>query len=162
MNAVIKASVALAVLVEIVSVIWTVAGLHQMNPLLGFVYLVVVIVLNVGCIFWALKQTADQNGYGKQLLNVVVFGLIAGVLIFAFSMLHLTLLFPNYLDEEGTVLIEFVEGAGLPADATQARIDQIEARTPVRQSASGLIGTFLTSLIVGAIVAIFKRHKLAT
>jgi hypothetical protein len=159
MNAVIKAGVALAVLVEILSVIWAVAGLHQMNPIFGFVLLVVFIVLNVGCIYWALKQTAAENGYGKQLLNVVVFGLIAGVLIFAFSMLNLSVLFPNYLEEEATVLIEFIEGAGLPEDAMQARLEQIEARTPVRQSISGLIGTFVTSLIVGAIVAVFMRKK---
>jgi len=159
MNAVIKAGVALAVLVWIVSVIWAVAGLHQMNPMVGFVFLVVVIVLNAGCIFWALKQTAAENGYGKQLLNVVVFGLIAGVLICALSMLNLTVLFPNYLEEEGTVLIEFIEGAGLPEEALQGRLEQIEARTPFRQSINGLIGTFVTSLIVGAIVAIFARKK---
>lgn len=159
MNAVIKAGVALAVLVWIVSVIWAVAGLHQMNPILGVVLFVVFIVLNAGCIFWALKQTAAENGYGKQLLNVVVFGLIAGVLICALSMLNLTVLFPNYLEEEGTVLIEFMEGAGLPEEALQGRIEQIEGRTPLRQSINGLIGTFFTSLIVGAVVAIFARKK---
>lgn len=159
MNAVIKAGVALAVLVWIVSVIWAVAGLHQMSPMIGLVFLVVVIVLNVGCIYWALKQTAAENGYGKQLRNVVVFGLIAGVLICAFSMLNLTVLFPNYLEEEGTAAIEFVEGMSLPQEAVQGRIEQIEARTPLRQSVNGLIGTFFTSLIVGAIVAIFARKK---
>jgi hypothetical protein len=88
-----------------------------------------------------------------------VFGLIAGVLICAFSMLNLSVLFPNYLEEESTVLIEFIEGTGLPEEAMQARIEQVEARTALRQSISGLIGTFVTSLIVGAIVAIFKRKK---
>jgi hypothetical protein len=159
MNAVIKAGVALAVLVWIVSVIWAVAGLHQTNPIVGLVFLVVVIVLNVGCIYWALKQTAAENGYGKQLWNVILFGLVAGVLICALSMLNLTVLFPNYLEEESTAVIEFMEGAGMPEEALQGRIEQIEARTPLRQSINGLIGTFFTSLIVGAVVAIFVRKK---
>jgi hypothetical protein len=157
MNGVIKASVALAVAVFVVSVLFALGGLY--NPLFGIVFLVVAIVLTVGCIFWALNQTADENGYGKQFLNVVVFGLIAGVLVFAFSMLNLKVLFPDYLAERSTAVIEWLEGMDMPAETLQAQIDKIESATPTRESLNGGIGAFVTSLVVGAVVAIFKRKK---
>jgi hypothetical protein len=159
MSAVIKASVALAVLVEIVSVIFSAAGLHEKGILPGIVLLVVFIALNVGCVFWALKQTAEDNGYGKQLLNAAVFGLIAGVLIVGFAMLNLTVFFPDYLEESQTATIEFLEGMEMPAEALQAQVAKQEARTAWGDSMNGGIGTFFTSLIVGAIIAIFKRKK---
>jgi hypothetical protein len=159
MSAVIKASVALAVLVAIVSVIFAVAGLHEKGIMPGIVLLVVFIALNVGCVFWALKQTAADNGYGKQLLNAAVFGLIAAVLIFGFSILNLKVFFPSYLEESTTATIEFLEGMNMPAEALQAQVQKQEARTVVGDSTGGAIGTFLTSLIVGAIIAIFKRKK---
>ncbi len=39
------------------------------------------------------------------------------------------------------------------------QIAKIEAVTPMKSSMQGMIGTFFTSLIVGAIIAIFKRKK---
>ena len=82
MNSVIKASVALAVLVTIVSVIFVAAGLHESSPMLGIVLILLFIGLNVGCLFWALSPTAAVNGYGKQMLNVGIFGVVAAVVIF--------------------------------------------------------------------------------
>jgi len=159
MNAAIKASVALAVLVWVVSAIFAVAGLHESNPLVGIVILVVFIGLTVGCVFWALNATAAENGYGKQLISAVVLGLIAGVLIIGFSMLNLTVLFPDYLDENTTAVVEFLEGANLPEEVLQKQVAGLENRTAMGESIKGGIGTFVTSLIVGAIIAIFKRKK---
>ena len=48
---------------------------------------------------------------------------------------------------------------GPTEEAVQAQVDKLEARTPVRESINGAIGTFITSLVIGAIVAIFKRKK---
>lgn len=159
MSAVIKGSVALAVLVWIASVIFAVTGMHRASPLLGIFLLVVLIVLNVLCIYWTLNQTAADNGYGKQLLNVIVFGVIASVLIFGASVLNLKVLFPDYLEENTTAMIEFLEGMDMPEDTLQAQIASVEGRTAVGESVKGIFGTFFTSLIVGAIVAIFKRKK---
>ena len=113
---------------------------------------------NVSPVVWALKQTAGENGYGRQLGNAALIGLIGGVLVFAGSMLLFTV-FPNYLEEFKTAQIAGLEQWNLPEDRLEAQIAQIEAVTPVRSSLQGAIGTLFTSLIVGAIVAIFQRKK---
>ena len=158
MNSVIKASVALVVAVMVISVLMYVTGLHE-NPLIGGLgSLVLVIGANVGVVFWALKQTAAENGYLRQLGNGVLIGLIGGVLVFLGSMALLTAI-PDYLDDMMEMQISSLEQWNLAEDVMQQQIAKIEAITPVSSSLQGLIGTFFTSLIVGAIVAIFKRKK---
>jgi hypothetical protein len=107
--------------------------MHESNPVVGgLLFIALAIVFNVGCVFWGLKQTASQNGYLQQLLAAAGIGLVAGVLIFVFSFLMLTVLMPDYLEQ---------------------------SKSPVGEATGGLIGTFFTSLIVGAIVGIFLRKK---
>ena len=158
MKSVVKASVALVVMVMVVSVLMYVTGLHE-NPLIGGLgSLLLVIAANVGVVFWALKQTAAENGYMRQLGNGVLIGLIGGVLVFLGSMALLTAI-PDYLDDMMEMQISSLEQWNLPEDVMEQQIAKIEAITPVSSSLQGLFGTFFTSLIVGAIVAIFKRKK---
>ena len=65
----------------------------------------------------------------------------------------------DYLEEMKTMQIASLEQWNLPEDAMDKQIAKIEAVTPVSSSMQGMIGTFFTSLIIGAIVAIFKRKK---
>ncbi len=158
MQSVIKASVALVVLVMVISVLMYVTGLHE-NPLLGGLgSLVLVIAANVGVVVWALKQTAAENGYMRQLGNGALIGVIGGVLVFLGSMVLLTVI-PNYLDDMMEMQIASLEQWNLAEDVMEQQIAKIEAVTPVSSSMQGLIGTFFTSLIVGAIAAIFLRKK---
>ena len=160
MGPVIKFAVILAVVVEIVSVAFAAAGLHQGNPMLGFtVQLVAYIGANVVCLFLALKATAAVSGYGKQLLNSLVFGVVAGVLVMIFSLLNLSVLFPHYIEQTTTSMTEFYESVSMPQDQLDKMIVALEARTPFSESRNGGIGTIVTSLVVGAIVANFKRKK---
>ena len=110
-------------------------------------------------IFWGLGQTAAESGYGKQLFNALLIGLVAGVLIFAFSMLNLAVLFPDYLAESKTASIEVIENMSMPEQRLEAQVAKIEAQTVAGQARSGAIGTIVTSLFLGAIIAIFKRRK---
>jgi hypothetical protein len=158
MNTVIKASVAIMGVVMVVSLVMYFTGLHE-NPLIGGLgSLALVIGANIAIVFWALKQTASDNGYGRQLGNAALIGLLGGVLVFLGSMLLLTVL-PDYLEETKTAQIAGLEQWNLPEDRMDAQIAKIEAVTPVASSMQGMIGTFFTSLIIGAIVAIFKRKK---
>ncbi len=122
-------------------------------------FLVVAITLNAGCVFWGLKQTAEGNGYLKQLLNGLLIGVVAGVLIFGLSMLNLTVLFPDHLEESKTASIEMFESMNMPEVMLEKQVEAVEAQTATRQAVSGTIGTLVTSLILGAIIAIFKRKK---
>ena len=158
MNTVVKASVAIVVVVMVISLVMYFTGLHE-NPLIGGLgSLVLLIGATIAIVFWALKQTASENGYLRQLGNAALIGLIGGVLVFLGSMLLLTLL-PDYLEEMKTMQIASLEQWNLPDDAMDKQIAKIEAVTPVSSSMQGMIGTFFTSLIIGAIIAIFKRKK---
>ncbi len=157
MNSVIKASVALAVFVVVVSTATYLTGLHE-NPLAGLGSLVLFIGATIAVVFWGLKQTAGENGYGRQFGNAALIGLIGGVLVFAGSMLLFTV-FPDYLEEVKTAQIAGLEQWNLSEDQLETQIAKIEATTPVGSSLQGKIGSVVTCLIVGAIVAIFKRKK---
>lgn len=158
MNTVIKASVAIVVVVMVISLAMYFTGLHENALIGGLGSLVLLIGANIAIVFWALKQTAAENGYGRQLGNAALIGLVGGILVFLGSMLLLTVL-PDYLEEMKTMQIASLEQFNLPEDKMDAQIAKIEAITPVTSSMQGMIGTFVTSLIIGAIVAIFKRKK---
>ena len=158
MKSVVMASVALMVVVMVFSVLIYVTGMHE-NPLVGgLVFLLLVIGANVAVVFWALKQTAAENGYLRQLGNGALIGVIGGVLVFLGSMALLTAL-PDYLDDTKMMQISYLEQSNLSEELMEQQITKIEAVTPVSSSMQGMIGTFFTSLIVGAIVGIFQRKK---
>jgi len=158
MNVVVKWSVILAVLVAAFSILIAVTGMHE-NPITAMVFVVVAIVINVVVVFMALRQTAGDNSYVQQLLNGVLIGAIAGILIFLSSWMMLSVLFPDYLAESKEGTIAFLESMNLPEEQLDSQIEKLDRATPMNQAASGLIGTFFTSLFAAAIVGIFKRKK---
>ena len=160
MNAVLKAGIGLAVIVEIITVIGIASGMLLANRLVAELVLMVIFFGLTGvAIFWGLGQSVAESGYGKQLLNALLIGLVAGVLIFAFSMLNLAVLFPDYLAESKTASIEVIENMSIPEQRLEAQVAKIEAQTVAGQARSGAIGTIVTSLFLGAIIAIVKRRK---
>jgi len=160
MNAVLKAGIGLAVLVQIFSVIMMATGILLSNPMMGgLIFLVVAIGLNIAAIWWGLSQTAAESGYGKQLLNGLLIGLVAAVIIFALSLLTTTVLFPDYIEESKLATIEMLENMEMPDEVREAQIEGVEAQTASAQARNGAIGTVVTSLFFGAIIAIFKRKK---
>ena len=159
MHAVVKAGVGLAVVVTVFSIIFTLAGLHRSPIVGGLLFLAVAVALNVGAVFWGLKQTASVNGYGKQLLNALLVGLVAGVLILTTSWLMLTLVFPNYLEEAKAASIEMLQSSGLPAESLDKQVQRVESMTVSAQAFQAMVGTLVTSVVAGAIIAIFRRRK---
>ncbi len=160
MNAVIKASVALVILVAVLSLGLAMSGMHKTNLIMSqLIGITLAIVINVACVYWGLKQTAAENGYGKQLLNALMIGVIGGVLVFAFTVLMLSVLMPGYLEEAKQAALDLLESAQLPQAQLDAQMQALEQATPVSQAIPSMIGTLFTSLISGAIIAIFKRRK---
>jgi hypothetical protein len=159
MNPVIKASLILVAAVAVVQLGMAAAGFHE-NPIVaGLVSLVVFIGINIGAVVWALKQTAADSAYGKQLMNGAVIGLLGGVMIMAFSFLMLTFIFPNYIQEARDAAIAFYEGSGMSEAQIDAAVVKLDAMTPANQALQGAVGTFGTSVIVAAIAGIFLRKK---
>jgi hypothetical protein len=159
MSAVVKGSVGLAVAVALVSILIAATGLHQ-NPIVGgLLSIVLFVLLNICVVVWVLKQTREENGYGKQLLNGLLVGVIAGVLVFGAALVMLTVIFPDYIDESRDATIAMLESTGLPEEQLSAQIERAEAKTARSEATSGMIGTFITSVVVAAIAAVFLRKK---
>jgi len=158
MNVVIKAGVGLTVVVAAMTLLTIGTGIHA-NPLVSMASLGLFIVINLGAVFWALKQTAQENAYGKQLVNALMVGAIAGVLIFLTSYTTLAFIFPDAIQQQIDGTLTFLENAGMSEQQIDATMARAEEATPMASAVQGLIGTFLTSLIAGAIMAIFLRKK---
>ncbi len=160
MKSIVKAAITLAVLVAVLSVVIALVGLHRTNPMLAQVaFFLPVIILNIGCIVWGLKGTAATSGYVRQVGNGVLIGVIAGVLIFGFSLLMLTVLMPGYLDEMKQTTIEWLQAADIADETREKQIAAVEGTTATSQSRAGLFGTLATSLVAAVIAAIFLRRK---
>jgi hypothetical protein len=158
MSAVIKWSVILVVLVTLMNLISVGMGLHT-NPLIGMLFIGLALLFNIAAVILLLRETRAGSGYGKQFLNSTLLGLIAGVLIFATSFLVLSVLFPDAIPEMIEGQVAFLESAPIPEETKQAQIAAVQQTTATAQAMAGLMGTFLTSLVVGAILAIFLRKK---
>jgi hypothetical protein len=160
LNAVLKASLGLTLVITVLTVAVVLSGLHETHfQLSQLVFVVLAIAANVLAVFWALKQTAAQNGYGRQLGNAALIGLIAGAMLCVVSIVLMTVVFPDYLDEVKAVSLEAVEAGNLPAQWREAQTRAIEGLTPVSQAVQGAVWTFVTSVVSGAIVAIFQRRR---
>lgn len=161
MSVVIKWSVILTALVAVVT-IGTMRISLGGNPIVGgLVFLVLAIVLNLGVVFMALRETAAENAYGKQLVNGVAIGAVAGLLIFGFSFVNLSYISPDYLDRMPEVMGESMASMGASETQVAAAVEEMENTTPLQQSIGGLIGTFFTSLIGAALIGIVVRKKTA-
>lgn len=158
MSAVLKWSVILVALVTLMNLIFVGTGMHA-NPLVGILGIVLAVVFNLGVVIMLLRETRPDCGYGKQLLNSILLGLVAGVLIFATSFLVLSVLFPNSIPEMIDGTIAFLESAPLDDETRQTQITAVQETTAMAQARAGLLGTFFTSLLVGAILAVFLRKK---
>ena len=74
MHAVAMGSVTLAVLVGVLNVLTIKGDLHFSDAKAAEMIFLVPILINIGAVFWVLKQTAPQSGYRKQLLNGLLVG----------------------------------------------------------------------------------------
>ena len=160
MQAAVKWGVILALAVTGINTVWVLAGLHT-SPLSAFGYLGVVIVLDIVAVVLALKASASENSYLNQLLGGLVVGMVGGVGIFLTSFLMLSFVFPDMIPEQIAGFTAYYESLPLDDAQKQALIEPLKDVTPLNSSFQGAIGTLATSLIVGAIAAIFLRRKSA-
>ncbi|ANM29658.1 hypothetical protein ABI59_08805 [Acidobacteria bacterium Mor1] len=153
----IKPAVILGVGVTLLSALIMATGMHARPSLAQPIFLGAAIGINVAVIIWALRGNADKNGYGAQLGISALIGLVAGVVIFIGSYVLTTVVFPDALSEAADAMLPLLEQSGMPEEQIEGRMTLMES--PVANAAPGLIGTFVTSLVVGAVVAIFFRRK---
>lgn len=159
MNLIVKASLILAGLVTVLSVIVQVSGLNSNFMLSQMVFLVCAIAINVGVVVWALGKSAATNGYGGQVAHAAGIGVVAALAVTLISWFLLSVVFPDALAEMRAGAIAYIDSAGLPAADYDRQMAALDNATPMSQSIPGGAGTFFTSLITGAVFGIFKRRK---
>jgi len=159
MSMAIKSGVILAVAVTIVSALFLATGLHQNPIVFGLGSLLLYIAINIAVVFWSLGRTAADNSYGQQLLHALVIGVVGGVLVLLGSWLLLGVVFPDSLMEIREATLGFMQSSGASQAQIDAQTQRLEQMTVTSQAVQGAIGTLLTSLVVGALVSIFKRKK---
>jgi hypothetical protein len=158
MGIAIRAGVVLGVLVTIWQFVMGITGWYK-DPVLLNVFFAV-IVFEVVALLWALKRTAPTSTYGGQMLNGLVFALVASAIIFCGSLAFTTVAFPHYFEEMKAMQAEAMRARGLaPAEIDTALAAFASTQTPLVNALSGVIGTVVTAVAVSAVAAAFWRKK---
>ena len=157
MNIVIKFGLILGVTVGVLGFALPTLGLHTHESApAGFVG--AAIAINVIVVFIALRQMAADSGWGRQVLNGLVLGVVGAAIIFLSSFTMTTLVFPEYY-------VEFAEAARARAIAAGLSPEEIEIQvasatgTPASSAFAGAVGTVVTSAVVAAIMGFFTRAR---
>jgi len=158
MSTVLKAGIILGILVEIWTVVVVATGWHKDPALMALFFLVIPIQITV--LVMALKQTAADAIYAKQVVNGLLISLIGGVIIFVGSYLLTTVVFPSYFDELRVAGTEILTKAGKTPEEIVVEMKKNESMyDPLQNSLAGFFGTSVTGLLVSMIAAIFLRKK---
>ncbi len=150
------------VLLGVLCVIWTFVmgftGWYKDPVMLNLFFLV--IPLEIGIVIWALRKTAAGATWGGQIVNGLVLSLVAGVIIFAGSLLFTTVAFPDYFADLQAAQTQMLKTAGMSEGEIKTQVAAAAAmQTPLVNALSGVIGTVVTGVIVAAIAGAIWRKK---
>ncbi len=157
-----RTAIRAGVLLGVLTVVWTFVmgftGWYKDPVMLNLFFLV--ILLEVGIVIWALRQTAPSATWGGQVLNGLVLSLVASAIIFAGSLLFTTVAFPTYFTDLQAAQAELLKAAGMSEAEIQSQVSASAAlQTPLMNALSGVLGTVVTGVVVAAIAGAFLRKK---
>lgn len=121
----------------------------------------IVILVEVAGLIWGLRRTAAQGrSYSGQVVAGTMMSIIAGLVIIASSLIFTTVAFPEYFNEVNAAARTMM----LKEGKTEAEIQELlkataPMQTPIRNALTGFIGTFVTGVIVSAVVAVWLRAQ---
>ena len=122
----------------------------------------VVIAIEIGVLLWGLTQTARKEGrtYSGQVVAGTLMSIIGGVIIIGFSLLFTTVAFPDYFKELESAYRGILQQEGKTETEIATIIaDWSRGQSPMLQALSGFLGTFVTGVIVSAVLAIWVRAR---
>ena len=121
----------------------------------------VVIAIEIGVLIWGLTQTARKEGrtYSGQVVAGTMMSIIGGVVIIGFSLLFTTVAFPDYFKEIEGVQRAMLQQQGLSEPEIATTIANASGQTPMLQALAGFLGTFVTGVMVSAVLAIWVRAR---
>ena len=159
MNPILAAGLLIGVLCGLWTFVMGLTGWYK-DPAMVNVFFVVILIEIAGLI-WGLRRTAAQGRtYSGQVVAGTLMSIVAGLIIICSSLLFTTVAFPDYFNELNAAQREIMQRQGKTEAEITAAINAAAAmQTPVRNALAGFIGTFMTGVIVSAIVAIWIRAK---
>lgn len=158
MNLTLKAGLLLGILCAVWQLLMGITGWYVDPVLLNLFW--VVILIEVGVILWALNKTAPTHTYWQQVGKGTLIALIGGIVLFLFSILFTTVLFPNYFDELRAMQEKLLREAGTSEAEIKTQLELTAmTQTTFLQAFFGLLGTVITGFLISLIVAAFKRRN---
>ena len=158
MSVTIRIGMLLGVLVTIWTYVMGFTGWYK-DPVMVNVFFLV-IPLEVVLLIWALSKTRADATYGQQVLNGLVFSLVAGVIIIVGSLVFTAVVFPTYFEDLKTAHAGILQQQGVPAAEIQRQVAASAAgQSPMLNALSGFLGTVVTGVFVAAIAGFFIRKK---
>jgi hypothetical protein len=149
-----RAGFAIGILCGIWQLIMATTGWITSPNRMSLFYLV--IVIQVAVLIWGMRQSAAEKSYGGQVLTGTAMSAVAGVFLFAFSLLLTTVLFPDLISEMRAAQAEVLREAG----RTEAEIStRLRFQTPLIQAAMGLAGTVITGILASLVIAAFAHKR---
>lgn len=121
----------------------------------------VVILIEIGGLIWGLKKTAAQGRtYSGQVVAGTTMAIIAGVVIMCSSLLFTTVFYPDYFRELEVIYRDMLLQQGKTESEIAAEIALWSpGQTPLRYAFNGFLGTFVTGVVVSAVIAIWVRAR---
>ena len=155
----VRAGLWLGVLVVVWTFVMGLTGWYK-DPAMGNLFFLV-ILLEVGWLVWMLRQTAAQGAtYGRQIVNGLVFALVASVLIFAGSYVFTTVAYPTYFTDICAMQEQSLKAQGVSEAEIAAQMKAAAPfQTPFMNALSGVIGTMVTALAGSAVAGFFVRKR---
>lgn len=119
-----------------------------------------VVAYQVALLIWALRATAADGGYGRQVWAGVSISLLGSLIIYATSILFTTVVFPNHLQEAVAASRQLMAAQGLSPEQIEAVVKaQAPMQTPRASAMAGVFGTVMTGLFTSVIAAVWFRKK---
>ncbi|NWJ40641.1 MAG: DUF4199 domain-containing protein [Geothrix sp.] len=140
--------------------IFNLLGWHRQPPLYLLRFILVVVAYQVALLIWALRATAADGGYGRQVWAGVSISLLGSLIIYATSILFTTVVFPNHLQEAVAASRQLMAAQGLSPEQIEAVVKaQAPMQTPRASAMAGVFGTVMTGLFTSVIAAVWFRKK---
>lgn len=158
MNLTLKAGLLLGVLCALWQLIMGITGWFLDPVLLNLFW--VVILIQIGVLVWALNKTATSNTYWQQVGKGTLISLTGGIILFIFSIIFTSVLFPDYFAELRAMQEKILQESGISAEEIRRQIQMTEmTQNTFTQALFGFLGTVITGFIISLIVAAVKRRK---
>ncbi|NNE71176.1 MAG: DUF4199 family protein [Rhodothermales bacterium] len=148
----------LGAIVAAVTLTFALTGLHQRIEA-SVAFLVLAIGANIWTVIMCLRAQASTSSWGQQILNGLVLGAAASVVIFLSSWLVTGVIFPEYFAEMAEGYRGAYEAMGMSASEVDEMVAATAATSPAKSAFDGVVGTMATSLILSAIAGFWIRKK---